>query len=727
MRYLALILVFFAVISAQTEFDTLSQVRIGLALSGGGALGIAHVGVLKALEQEGIPVNFIAGNSMGSVIAGFYAAGYKACQIESILLSINLAKVLSSEISFGARYLPERQNRQRYPFQFAHHKLVPSLPSGLVSIQNAEFLFMQLLSQIEYNSYYDFDSLAIPFRTIAVDLKTGKKISFQKGRLAQIIRASMAVPGIFPPVKIGDYELVDGGIISNLPVDKLFEFKPDLIIASLTSKKEVESDGSVIDVILRSIDLIGIDDWEKQKESADFVIEPDVDKFKNSDFHKVAELIKVGEQAARAVLPQIKSRIAGQKLMHSRRIIQKRKLPIINKIEFQGLQTTREQIIRPRMKLHQGDYLEFDRLINDLKNIFDTDFFKHIDYDLEFMPVQDSVTVIIKLEEKEFGYYALGIRYDNFDGANLGLAVGQGNLKGSGADIRAVFYLGNPNEIRLGLTGTRLYNLPFGYRLDGFYREIVRNFYDIYPEQCLPQQIDISGGVLETGYILGKNAFFNLGIVGYQAKYENCAYTSYYSCNKLVVGPTFQVEYNSYNDLYFPNQGASYQVKGLYSSKALQASKDFWKIGCNAEQMIRLSNRLFLHPRLEIGISGGFVAQSEYFNATGFNYIWFRKNKFMTEQKLILSHSFDIKLIDLFGRSDYPVFLQIFTTAASFVKYNDWMILDNYEWSAGIGIKANTPIGPMQLNFGYADNKDSDIGELKIGFSIGKEFRYSED
>ncbi|MBS4016117.1 MAG: patatin-like phospholipase family protein [Candidatus Latescibacteria bacterium] len=723
MRYLSPILLFITIISAQSDHDTLQPIRIGLALSGGGALGIAHVGVLKVLEQESIPINFIVGNSMGSVIAGFYAAGYKACQIESILLNANMTQLLSSEIPFGARYLPERQHKQRYTFQFRHEKLMPSLPSGLMSIQNAKFLFMQLLSKIEYNSFYDFDSLVIPFRTIAIDLKTGRKISFRHGRLAQVIRASMAVPGIFPPVKIGDYELIDGGIISNLPVDQLFEFAPDLIIASLTTRKEIETDGSVIDVILRSIDLIGIDDWEKQKEYADIVIEPNVEKFRNSDFNKVKLLVQTGEQAAHQILPQIRERIANHKLEYKRRSIQKRQLPIISQIELQGLKTTRTQVIRPRISSKEGDPLDFDRLINDLMNVYDTDFFEQIDYDLDFNQTQDSVTVILKFKEKTFGYYALGVRYDNFDGVNLGLTVGQGNIYGSGADIRAALNLGNPNEIRLGLTGTRLYNLPLGYRLDGFWRSIENYFFEDRISQYVPRQIDMRGGIFETGYILGKNAFFNLGVTGYKAKYNNY--------HELIAGPFFRIEYNNFNDLYFPTWGITYQIKGLYSSKAFKATEDFWKLSYFSEHIIPLSSKLFMHPRLEIGISDGRVALSEYFSSSGLNYIGFKKFKFMTEQKLVLSHSFDIKLIDLFNHQDYPVYFQVFTSAASFVKYNDLIFnrfnLDNFQWSAGIGIKANTPIGPMQLNFGYSGIKAYYIDELKISFSIGREFRYSED
>ena len=143
-------------------------VRIGLALSGGAALGFAHIGVLKVLERENIPVVAISGNSMGSMVGGAYAAGYSAAEIESLAVNADWNLLFSSSVPFGARYLPERQQAQRYIIQLRHRNLFPSLPSGLVPLQNVEFLLMRLLADIEYNTGYNFDSLPIPYRAASV-------------------------------------------------------------------------------------------------------------------------------------------------------------------------------------------------------------------------------------------------------------------------------------------------------------------------------------------------------------------------------------------------------------------------------------------------------------------------------------------------------------------------------------------------------------------------------
>ncbi|MCX8015577.1 MAG: patatin-like phospholipase family protein, partial [candidate division WOR-3 bacterium] len=357
--------------------------------------------------------------------------------------------------------------------------------------------------------------------------------------MTQAIRASISVPGVFAPIKIGKYELIDGGIVSNLPVDLLDEFDPDLKIASLTSRKKPIEGGSVVDVVLQSINLIAIDDWERQKQNADIRIEPNVENFINSDFFKVKELIKAGESATRAILPELKAKIGNKQIANLQKKINKHDLAIIRSISFVGLKTVKVNSMKRRMQLSKGDKLEFHKLIDDLTKIYYSNLFDHIDYDVQFNETKDSVDLIVNLHEKAYGFYTLGVRYDNFDGAMLGLEVGQGNIKGSCAEARAAFLLSDDKEIRLGINGTRLHSLPIGYRLDGFWRS-TKGIFDSGPNNLY--KFKMLGGIIETGYILGNNAFFNFGFVGYQIKYEHRQNQA------VVIGPQFQLEYNNFND-----------------------------------------------------------------------------------------------------------------------------------------------------------------------------------
>jgi len=184
----------------------------------------------------------------------------------------------------------------------------------------------------------------------------------------------------------------------------------------------------------------------------------------------------------------------------------------------------------------------------------------------------DSVDVVIEVQERAYGFYSLGIRYDNADNVVLGLEVGQGNLGGSGASVRAAFDLGNPNEARLGLTGTRLFGLPFGYRLDGFLGSVERSYYE-QGKWRGAYTVGYLGGVAEAGYILGRDAFFNLGLNSYRATYR----VPIDSLKDLlqpewVIGPSFRLEVNTFRDVDFPTAGTASRLGVLSSVTALKGT-----------------------------------------------------------------------------------------------------------------------------------------------------------
>jgi NTE family protein len=713
-----------------------SPVRIGLALSGGAALGLAHIGVIKVLEEAGIPISAISGNSMGSMVGGVYAAGYTAAEIESIAVNANWSMLFSSNPSFGAQYLPERQQDQRYIIQLRHRNFFPALPSGLVPLQNVEFLLMKLLSHIEYNTGYDFNNLPIPYRTIAVDLVTGDKVVLKKGRLENAIRASIAIPGVFAPEELDNQELVDGGVQQYLPVDPLKEFKPDFIIAALTMKHNQETGVSLIDIVSRSMDVVSVKDLDQQKKLADVLIEPNVDPFMHSDFSRARELIAAGESAARAKLPEIYAQLAGRNLSlaHYRNKVATRALPYIHAIRFEGLRITHSRLLYNEIKTRPGNYLNFDQLLSDLRRLFNTGLFEDVNYRLEFTGF-DWVDVIIVVKEKAYGFYSLGLRYDNVDKVGLGLEVGQGNLWGSGAGIRGAVNWGNPTEYLLGFTGTRLFRLPFGYRLDGFWTSVDRSYYD-KGNWLGDYTYDQRGGIIEAGYILGYDGFFKIGFQAFQNLYRMPAVPLFAAIPKRewVVGPTFLMEFNNYNDLFFPSRGGTYHLAAFLANHRLKSSNDFLKIDFSADRLVPLKNYFLFRYGLEFGISWGKLAWSEYFHCGGENLAGFAKDEFTSPQKAIVRLGADFRLFHLFNRNDYPFYLQLLSNIATFEKANRLVNnpkLDSVlDWGVGIGFRTNTPIGPLQFILGVADfakpSADS-LTRINVWVSIGKDFRYTKD
>ena len=208
--------------------DTISHPRVGLVLSGGGAKGFAHVGALKVIEESGIPVDYITGTSIGSIVGGLYAMGYDAETLEKVIGTQNWEALLSNESR--RTFIPaiEKEEQSRYLLSLPINAKKISIPEGVLNGQKAMDLFTYL--SYGYHDVTDFSQLPVPFKCIAADIATGEEVVLDNGFLPRAMRASMSVPAVFAACKMEDRMLVDGGIINNFPVDRCREMGADIII-----------------------------------------------------------------------------------------------------------------------------------------------------------------------------------------------------------------------------------------------------------------------------------------------------------------------------------------------------------------------------------------------------------------------------------------------------------------------------------------------------------------
>ena len=190
--------------------------RVGLVLSGGGAKGLAHVGVLKTLDSLGVRVDYVAGTSMGAVVGGLYASGYTGKQIDSIISATNFDLLISDDVPRKSKTFYERKNAEKYALSLPFNNFKIQLPSSISRGQNA----FNLLSKLTLNvsAIEDFSKLPIPFYCIATNMQTGQEIILDRGNLAQAIAASSALPTLYQPVRLDNKVLMDGGIVNNYPV-----------------------------------------------------------------------------------------------------------------------------------------------------------------------------------------------------------------------------------------------------------------------------------------------------------------------------------------------------------------------------------------------------------------------------------------------------------------------------------------------------------------------------
>lgn len=258
--------------------------KIGLALGSGGARGFAHLGVIKVLKEAGIPIDMIAGSSMGALVGSFYAAG---SDVERLY---RLSKVF----------------KRKYYLDFT----VPKM--GFVAGKKVK----ELIRVFTYNKR--IEELDIPLAIVATDIKKGEKVVFQSGPIAEAVRASISIPGIFVPEKIGDRLLVDGGVIDRVPVSVVRSMGADLVIAVDVSnvKKEIEIT-SIYDVIMQSLDILQMELTESRKLSSDVMIRPHVENYNSKSFTNINEIITIGEEEARLNIDKIKQCINTWKESHN--------------------------------------------------------------------------------------------------------------------------------------------------------------------------------------------------------------------------------------------------------------------------------------------------------------------------------------------------------------------------------------------------------------------------
>jgi NTE family protein len=292
--------------------------RIGLALSGGGARGLAQIGVLKVLERERIPVDFIAGTSMGGILGGLYAAGYSAQELERIVMDIDWNDLLSDTPPRLSLFLSQREEREGSLFQFRLDGLKPYIPTALTAGQKLTNLFTGLAVRANLTSKWfrkphsSFDNLKIPFRAVTTDLVTGERVILASGDLAQALKATMAIPLAFSPVEMGESLLVDGGLVDPIPVDVVRAMGANVVIAVNTVSPLLPADKikTPLDVANQATSIMSLRRQQEGLAQADFVISPDLYEFSSMDFDRVTELVASGEAEAESLIAEMRSVIS---------------------------------------------------------------------------------------------------------------------------------------------------------------------------------------------------------------------------------------------------------------------------------------------------------------------------------------------------------------------------------------------------------------------------------
>ncbi|MCK9560645.1 MAG: patatin-like phospholipase family protein [Candidatus Marinimicrobia bacterium] len=309
-RFIAsyIILIFTICLSGSSLLSqTATRPKIGLALSGGGAMGFAHIGTLKLLDSLDIPIDYIAGTSMGGIAAALYAVGYTGQEIEQIAREADWAALFNDAPSRQVLPYFQKQDADKYQFEFGIRDFRPVDKGGVIAGQKITLFMTRLV--LPYLTVNDFDSLMIPFRCIAVDLTTGSEVVLERGSLPIAMRATMAVPSVFSPVDWGDSLLVDGGLLNNLPVSAVRNLGADYVIAAMVRNpfKTKEELRTTIDVLAQTFNIFRENKLDFEAKDADLLVICQLEGLSPTDFSttKVTRIIDQGNVAAYSKLDEL--------------------------------------------------------------------------------------------------------------------------------------------------------------------------------------------------------------------------------------------------------------------------------------------------------------------------------------------------------------------------------------------------------------------------------------
>ena len=406
--------------------------RIGLVLGGGGARGAAHVGVLKVLQELRIPIDYVAGTSMGSVVGGLYASGMNAEEIEREVRAMDWDDLFLDDPAREDRTFRRKRDDDLYAFKAKIGVREGEIKIPLAYIRGQKFDLMLNRLTLPVVGIDDFDRLPVPYRAVATDLETGKEVVLAKGNLARSIRASLAVPAAFDPVEIDGRLLVDGGLANNVPVSVARSMGADVFIvvdvgSGLFKRDEIHS---ALDVTAQLANFLFTLNTEQQLATlgpSDVLILPPLGDLSGGDFELAADTIPIGESAAREASDALR-RYSVSEEEYARYLASRDRArsdaPQIDFVRIENRSRLDDAVIGKRISARIGEPLDVDTLERDISTVYGLENFESVRYDVETEGGETGL--VMQALEKYWGpgYLQFGLESsNNFQGdsaLNLG-------------------------------------------------------------------------------------------------------------------------------------------------------------------------------------------------------------------------------------------------------------------------------------------------------------------
>jgi len=708
--------------------ETSGRPRIGLALSGGGARGAAHIGILQVLEEHQIPVDFIAGTSMGSIVGGLYASGISAGELETLISKVDWEEAFTDRILREDRSFRRKRDDDLYLIK--NRPGISSdglkLPSGLIDGQDIDLLLKRYT--IPVVTTRDFDDLAVPFRAVAADLETGRAVVIGEGDLALAMRASMSIPVVFAPRVVKGGLMVDGGISSNLPIDVVRDMGADIVIAVDISSplKERRDLNSVFSITNQLTTIMTRRNTEEQIESLgerDIFIRPELGEISTASFGRAAEAIPRGRSAAEEVLEDLKklsvSREDYRKYLSDRK--KGGRLPFIDRIRIVNRSRISDLVIKERIRQKTGESLDLDMLENDLNRIYGLELFESVYYDIT---KEDEGTVLtITAREASWGpnYLNFGIAvFEDFEGPNFNMAAAYTRtaINGLNGEWRTGFQIGQEPGVFTELYQPLEHRLKYFIHLKARAGEKAWGLFDPQGNKLGEYNIRRYGGEFSAGRELGTWGEIRTGLLRETGKFNIQVGDPAIPDRSFERGEAFaQIFIDELDNLIFPNSGSALRLKAAAGRKEIGSDRNYEQYTAEGSLAYTTGNYTALLSGLFATTSGDSTSVQNLFQLGGFTRLsGLERNELRGPQAGLVSATFYRKLGDLLRQPLYAGF--------SLEYGNVFDKRDNIKLGGGIAsgsafLGINTLIGSVYAAYGIAEG-----GRSNYYLFLGQSFNH---
>ena len=689
---------------------------MALALSGGGARGIAHIGALRALEEAGIPVDAIAANSMGAVVGGVYATGRTAAELEQIVRSLDWASLFSGRPD--RRTLPVARRFDRYAsvagVSFDWKGL--RLPGGLLAEHRINRFLIENLAPAGYSVAGDFDRLPIRFRAVAGDLATGDPVVLAKGDLARAVRASLSIPLVFPPVDWEGKQLVDGLIVNNLPIDVAKAFGGAVLVAVDIGSPRLDPEDyeSALGVASQVSDLLTRRRYLDFAAAADVLVRPDLGDHSSSDYSGFDELIAKGYEATKASLPAIRSKMAAAGLEGLEARGRAAAGPVLEGsriagVEIEGNERVSERLARRTFNIPVGPPFvmakgvrAFDKI--DASGLFDRTW-------MEFAPAGEGVNVVLRVKDAPPNRAEVGLGYTEWERARGSIRLLNQNTLGFGEQVDLLLAASDAERvIEASLRGDRLVVPGLGYRVTGYTNRDKPRFFTEDGDEINRGRFDRDGVELTLRSSLERWGLVEAGARFGRVKALARGGLDYPEAEDQVGALLGNIVIDTLDDLAWPEHGRRVAVSGEWNLDGLGADLEYWRVQAEYRGSQTLGKRLVAQLDGLAGFSGDDLPVYDWYRLGGVTLVpGYHREELKGAQALAGALSFRYRA---FGQ----LRLLVRGGAGNVFARTEDVTLDGLRWGVGFGVYHPSPIGPVSLELGVRDG-GSTLASLSVGWN----------